>query len=137
MSQLALTQAVYDKLTGDLSAGSVYQLLLGRVYHLRPPDRTPLAWLGFTLSQEAPRAYFGVSDDVEAQVTMSIWSPLDDGLGVAQAINDQLHTQLHRQSISIEGLSNGQMLCMVPGVASVDQQAYVIHSTWKLWASVA
>ena len=97
MSQQTITQAIYDKLTSDQSTGSLYALLAGRIHHLRGPEEVALPWLSFTLSQDRHQAYFGQVDDVEAQLTIDLWSKAADGVAGAQVLSDKLHQRPTRR----------------------------------------
>lgn len=137
MSQETLSKAVLQRLTSDTSSGSVHALLAGRIFHLRGPEDGALPWLCFSLSQDQPQGYFDGSDDVEAQLTIDLWSQASGGVGIAQIISDKLHALLHRQPLEVEGYAQAQVICVNRGEAKIDGPAIRIRSSWRLWASMS
>lgn len=140
MSQRTITQAIHEKLAATQSAGSVHALAGGRVFHLRAPMETPLPWVRFTLAQDQAQAYFGQSgEDIETQLVFEVWHDAHAGAAAAQAINDALHAQLHRQTLDVPGLTDVQIFCLSRGVPELDAstKAIRIRSTWRIWASAS
>ncbi len=104
MSQAALSDAIYDALAADQSAGTLYDDLGGRLFHLVAPSETDLPLMTWQFVGEVPVDYFSASDDhQDVSVQFDIYTNRVDGPNAHDAIRAKAHTLLHRVTLTATG----------------------------------
>jgi hypothetical protein len=145
MQARTLIDAVYDRLTADQSAGSLYDDLGGRIYFVRGPQNAALPLLIFRVQTDEPLYYldratgaqtYANGPDVDAELHLVLVGSTAAGAAALEDINTKLLTLLHGQPISVTGYNAGQTFCIERGAPAADEDAVRITTRWRVWASV-
>jgi len=137
MSQEALANAIYAKLTNDQSSSSLWSDLSARVYHLNAPPNTALPLLVFRITADQPQAYFSGEDDLDVELQLDLWGSTAAGAAALAAINGKILSLLHGQSLSISGYVDGECQAIDRGRATADGDALRITGRWKIRATAS
>lgn len=137
MSQQAIANAVYARLSDTDLAHSIWSDLSGRVYQVQAPTNIALPLLVFHIHSDRPQGYFSGNDDLAIELQLDLWGAADDGASALTAINEKIMGLLHCESLSISGYRNGECWAIDRGRATADDNSLRITSRWRIRASAA
>lgn len=135
MSQQAITNAVYDRLSDTELASSIWSDLSGRIYHVQAPANSALPLLVFRIRTDRPHGYFSGNDDLDIELQLDLWGAADKGASALTAVNEKIIGLLHCESLSIDGYCNSECRAIDRGRASADYNTLRITSRWRIRAS--
>ena len=137
MSQQAIANAVYARLSDTELPHSVWSDLSGRVYHVQAPTNSALPLLVFHIHTDRPQCYFSGNDDLDVELQLDLWGATDDGASALTAINEKIMGLLHRESLSVDGYRNAECRAIDRGRATAGDNSLRVTSRWRIRASAA
>jgi hypothetical protein len=132
MSQHAIAAAIHQQLISDQSAGSVWALLSGRVYHLHAPPNTALPLMIVRIDKDQPQTFYDGSSDLRIEVVIEVQANDATTLLIASG---RLFDQLHNQPLSIEGFRHATMRAVDRGREKAERDALTSTSRWLIIAT--
>ena len=135
MSQQAIANAVYARLSDAVSTNSIWSDLSGRIYHAQAPPDSALPLLVLRIHTDRPQGYFDGSDDIDVELELDLWGMAADGAAALAAVNGKIAGLLHRQTLVIDGYADGECCAVDRGRTSVDDGAIRMTSRWRVRAA--
>jgi len=135
MSQHAIAEAVYARLSDTSFAHSIWSDLSGRIYHVQAPANAALPLLVFHIHTDRPQSYFEGEDDLEVELQLDLWGNADAGVSVLTAINAKIEELLQYETLSIDGYRNDDCQAIDRGRATADDNALRIAGRWRIRAT--
>ena len=135
MSQQAIANAIYARLSDTVSTNSIWSHLSGRIHHIQAPPDSALPLLVFRIHMDRPQGYFDGSDDIDVELQLDLWGAAADGAAALAAVNAKIMGLLHRQTLAIDGYVDGECCAVDRGRTSVDDGTIRITSRWRVRAA--
>ena len=138
MSQVILT-TIYNKLVADVSGGTVYALVAGKIYQLEGPQGAVMPLLVYAISNEDTTTF--MSSATESMHTLdcafTFYFKPDSSVVTAMAAEAALFLLLQKASMtpSSASYSTIESLCVSRGVPTINVDSIVIDTTYRIFAT--
>ncbi len=132
MSQQAVAQAIHQQLITDQSAGSLWSVLGGRIYHLQAPPDTALPLLTVRIDEDEPQTFFDGSSDLRVEVEIELRA---DDASTLLVAGDLLFDRLQHQSLAVDGYRRASVRAVERGRTKTDRDLLKATSRWILTAT--
>ena len=138
MSQVILT-TIYNKLVADVSGGTVYALVAGKIYQLEGPQGAVMPLLVYAISNEDTTTF--MSSATESMHTLdcafTFYFKPDSSVVTAMAAEAALFLLLHKTSMSPSSgtYSTIESICTSRGVPTINVDSIVIDTTYRIFAT--
>lgn len=131
-----LLSAVRSVLAADTGAGGVNTLTGGRIYHAQAPKDAALPLLVYTVVSNVVVGEF-TRDHFEVELQLDAYGYERLGASPVMAIVDRVTDILARVSLSASGWSTARVELTGRGVPSVEDEAYRVMQTYRIYAMSA
>ena len=138
MSQVILT-TIYNKLVADVSGGTVYALVAGKIYQLEGPQGAVMPLLVYAISNEDTTTF--MSSATESMHTLdcafTFYFKPDSSVVTAMAAEAALFLLMHKASMtpSSDTYSTIESICTSRGVPTINVDSIVIDTTYRIFAT--
>ena len=138
MSQVILT-TIYNKLVADVSGGTVYALVAGKIYQLEGPQGAVMPLLVYAISNEDTTTF--MSSATESMHTLdcafTFYFKPDSSVVTAMAAEAALFLLLQKASMtpSSNTYSTIESICTSRGVPTINVDSIVIDTTYRIFAT--
>ena len=138
MSQVILT-TIYNKLVADVSGGTVYALVAGKIYQLEGPQGAVMPLLVYAISNEDTTTF--MSSATESMHTLdcafTFYFKPDSSVVTAMAAEAALFLLMHKASMtpSSNTYSTIESICVSRGVPTINVDSIVIDTTYRIFAT--
>jgi hypothetical protein len=132
MSRQAIAEAIHQQLIADRTAGSLWSLLDGRIYHLHAPPDTALPLATVRIDEDKPQTFFDGSSDICVEVEVEIRA---GDASTLLAADDRLFDCLQHQSLTVDGCRRATMRVIERGRTKADRDLMKSTSRWILIAT--
>ena len=138
MSQVILT-TIYNKLVADVSGGTVYALVAGKIYQLEGPQGAVMPLLVYAISNEDTTTF--MSSATESMHTLdcafTFYFKPDSSVVTAMAAEAALFLLLQKASMtpSSNTYSTIESICVSRGVPTINVDSIVIDTTYRIFAT--
>ena len=138
MSQVILT-TIYNKLIADVSGGTVYALVSGKIYQLEGPQGAVMPLLVYAISNEDTTTF--MSSATQSMHTLdcafTFYFKPDSSVVTAMAAEAALFLLLHKASMSPSSntYSTIESICVSRGVPTINVDSIVIDTTYRIFAT--
>ena len=138
MSQVILT-TIYNKLVADVSGGTVYALVAGKIYQLEGPQGAVMPLLVYAISNEDTTTF--MSSATQSMHTLdcafTFYFKPDSSVVTAMAAEAALFLLLHKASMSpsSDTYSTIESICVSRGVPTINVDSIVIDTTYRIFAT--
>jgi len=111
MSQ-AIKTALYTKLTADTSAGSLYDLLGGRIYELEGKDDVDLPLLVYEVTSSPVQGLYNGNIIIKSQLMVTLYGHRRLGSAAIGTIEDKLYDTLSDATLAPTGYDRGVVVVL-------------------------
>ena len=138
MSQVILT-TIYNKLVADVSGGTVYALVAGKIYQLEGPQGAVMPLLVYAISNEDTTTF--MSSATQSMHTLdcafTFYFKPDSSVVTAMAAEAALFLLLQKASMtpSSNTYSTIESICVSRGVPTINVDSIVIDTTYRIFAT--
>ena len=138
MSQVILT-TIYNKLVADVSGGTVYALVAGKIYQLEGPQGAVMPLLVYAISNEDTTTF--MSSATQSMHTLdcafTFYFKPDSSVVTAMAAEAALFLLLQKASMSpsSDTYSTIESICVSRGVPTINVDSIVIDTTYRIFAT--
>ena len=138
MSQVILT-TIYNKLVADVSGGTVYALVAGKIYQLEGPQGAVMPLLVYAISNEDTTTF--MSSATQSMHTLdcafTFYFKPDSSVVTAMAAEAALFLLLQKASMtpSSASYSTVESICTSRGVPTINVDSIVIDTTYRIFAT--
>jgi len=139
VSQIVLT-SLYNELTSATGAGTVFQIVGGRMYQIEAPQGVALPCLVFSISGNETEIFMGtaVKSRQEMTATFVFFFKPDSAAAVATAMTAEaaLFTLLNRQSLppSDASYTSIDSYVLTRGVPDIGEDFITVETTYRIIA---
>lgn len=138
MSAVVLT-TLYNKLIAVQTAGTVYELVAGKIYQLEAPQSTAMPLLVYAMSNEDTQTFMvsATSSMHTCDVAFTIYCTPESSVVDALAIESALFLLLHKASMTPSDASYSTIasICMSRGVPTINTDSIVIDTMYRIFAT--
>lgn len=128
----AVVDAIKTRLYLDQTAGSVYDAVSGRIYHLQSPENGTLPLIVFGVASSSPSPNFDGSTTETLRVEFTVYSQaFESGAAAALGIDDKLLACLEGQILAPTGYDRLTVRCEQRGAASMVEDAVSVTSVYR------
>ena len=138
MSQVILT-TIYNKLIADVSGGTVYALVSGKIYQLEGPQGSVMPLLVYAISNEDTTTFMSAATQSmhTLDCAFTFYFKPDSSVVTAMAAEAALFLLLHKASMtpSSNTYSTIESICVSRGVPTINVDSIVIDTTYRIFAT--
>ncbi len=138
MSQIILT-SLYNHLVAVQTAGTIYDLVGGRIFQMEASQATARPLLVFTLESEETQTYMSSAATTmhTCDVSFTFFFAPTSSVATAMVAEAALFLLLHKASITPSDASYASIttLCTSRGVPTIADDSIVVESRYRLVAS--
>ena len=138
MSQVILT-TIYNKLIADVSGGTVYALVSGKIYQLEGPQGSVMPLLVYAISNEDTTTFMSAATQSmhTLDCAFTFYFKPDSSVVTAMAAEAALFLLLHKASMSPSSntYSTIESICVSRGVPTINVDSIVIDTTYRIFAT--
>lgn len=138
MSQIILT-TLYNKLVAVTTAGTVYELVGGKIFQLQAPQATVMPLLVYSISNEDTTTFMSSATQSmhQCDVSFTFYFKPESTVVTAMAAEAALFLLLQKASLTPSSLtySSVEMICTSRGVPTINVDSIVIDTTYRLFAT--
>ena len=138
MSQVILT-TIYNKLVADVSGGTVYALVAGKIYQLEGPQGAVMPLLVYAISNEDTTTFMSAATQSmhTLDCAFTFYFKPDSSVVTAMAAEAALFLLLHKASMSpsSDTYSTIESICTSRGVPTINVDSIVIDTTYRIFAT--
>ena len=138
MSQVILT-TIYNKLVAVQTAGTVYNLVGGKIYQLEGPQGDVMPLLVYAISNEDTTTFMSAATQSmhTLDCAFTFYFPTGSSVVTAMAAEAALFLLLHKASMtpSSNTYSTIESICVSRGVPTINVDSIVIDTTYRIFAT--
>ena len=138
MSQVILT-TIYNKLIADVTAGTVYALVSGKIYQLEGPQGAVMPLLVYAISNEDTTTF--MTSATQSMHTLdcvfTFYFKPDSSVVTAMAAEAALFLLLQKASMTPSSgtYSTVESVCISRGVPTINVDSITIETTYRIFAT--
>ena len=138
MSQVILT-TIYNKLIADVSGGTVYALVSGKIYQLEGPQGAVMPLLVYAISNEDTTTF--MTSATQSMHTLdcvfTFYFKPDSSVVTAMAAEAALFLLLQKASMTPSSgtYSTVESVCISRGVPTINVDSITIETTYRIFAT--
>ena len=138
MSQVILT-TIYNKLIADVSGGTVYALVSGKIYQLEGPQGAVMPLLVYAISNEDTTTF--MTSATQSMHTLdcvfTFYFKPDSSVVTAMAAEAALFLLLQKASMTPSSgtYSTVESVCISRGVPTINVDSFTIETTYRIFAT--
>ena len=112
MSQKALSDAIYDALAADQTAGTLFDDLGGNLFWINGPSESATPLMTWQFVGDVPEDFFDAADDLQdVSVQFDLYTNRNTSGGSHDVIREKAHALLHRVFLTATGF--GEVQCWI------------------------
>ena len=136
MSQVILT-TIYNKLVAVQTAGTVYNLVGGKIYQLEGPQGAVMPLLVYAISNTTTFMSAATQSMHTLDCAFTFYFKPDSSVVTAMAAEAALFLLLHKASMtpSSASYSTIESICVSRGVPTINVDSIVIDTTYRIFAT--
>lgn len=129
--------AIHTRLGSATGAGSFYQLIGTRYYHVEAPQNTAFPMAVWTLEGIDNEDQFNGSRILRGSVSFDIYCEAKAGAAAAMDIEEALYTLLDQQNLTVSGGTYGTatLQCIARGTPTASDEFIIITTTYSLFTT--
>ena len=129
--------AIHTRLGSATGAGSFYQLIGTRYYHVEAPQNTAFPMAVWTLEGIDNEDQFDGSRILRGSVSFDIYCEGRLGAAAAMDIEEALYTLLDQQNLAVSGGTYGTatLQCIARGTPTASDEFIIITTTYSLFTT--
>jgi hypothetical protein len=138
MSQVILT-TIYNKLVADVSGGTVYALVAGKIYQLEGPQGAVMPLLVYAISNEDTTTFMSAATESmhTLDCAFTFYFKPDSSVVTAMAAEAALFLLLQKASMTPSDVSYStiESICTSRGVPTINVDSIVVDTTYRIFAT--